>query len=242
MAIIKMEGFIQMKKYVIILAAGEGNRMGAESAKQFLLLGGKPILVHTIDNFLKHPHHHFEIIIVLKKSHMKIWHMLCEEYDYLNNLKIVFGGKERFHSVKNAIDTIPDEECIIGVHDGVRPFVSSEVINTVFTEAIIHGAIVPAIAMIPTIRMTDGNNNQSKNRNDFKVIQTPQVFRSEIIRAAYQTAYLPFFFDDATLVEYCGYKIELAEGNEENIKITLPIDYITAKALHSTKLKHDISY
>lgn len=233
---------MQEKKYIIILAAGEGNRMGAESAKQFLFLGDKPILLHTIDIFLYHPNHHFELILVLNKSHLEIWDTLCQEYNYLNELKIVIGGRERFHSVKNALDSIPEEDCYIGIHDGVRPFVSDEVIDTAFKEVVMHGIAVPAIDMIPTIRILDGQNNRSRNRNDFKIVQTPQVFRSKIIRKAYLVPYQSFFFDDATVAEHCGYEVKLVEGNEENIKITLPIDYITAKALQSTKHIHDISY
>ncbi|MBP2616643.1 2-C-methyl-D-erythritol 4-phosphate cytidylyltransferase [Chryseobacterium jejuense] len=237
-----MERLVRTKKYIIIVAAGKGNRMGAENAKQFLLLDGKPILIHTIDKFLNHPNHFFEIILVLNKSHLEIWDHLCQQYHYLKPIKIVIGGNERFHSVKNAIDTITDNQCYIGIHDGVRPFVSETVIHRAFSEVIKHGAIVPVVAMIPTIRITDGEDNRSMNRSDFKVVQTPQVFKSEIIKAAYQTPYQSSFFDDATVAEYCGYTIKLVEGNEENIKITLPIDYITAKALQKTKLIHDISY
>lgn len=233
---------MQKKKYIIILAAGEGNRMGADRAKQFLLLDDKPILIHTIDNFLQHPLHLFEIILVLNKHHLEIWNSLCEEFNYLSEVKIVIGGKERFHSVKNAIDSIPEKECYIGIHDGVRPFVSEKVIHKAFSEVKIHGAIAPVVAMVPTIRMTNGEQNHSKNRNDFKVVQTPQVFKSEIIRSAYQVPYQSSFFDDATVVEYCGYSIKLIEGNDENIKITLPFDYITAKAFQLTKVSHDISY
>ncbi|RKE81576.1 2-C-methyl-D-erythritol 4-phosphate cytidylyltransferase [Chryseobacterium sp. AG363] len=232
---------MRTKKYIIIVAAGEGNRMGAEIAKQFLPLDGKPILIHTIDAFLNHPTLIFDIILVLNNSHLEMWDNLCQQYYYLKPIKIVIGGRERFHSVKNAIDTITDHECYIGIHDGVRPFVSETVIERAFSEVIEHDAVVPIVPMIPTIRMTDGENNRSMNRTDFKVVQTPQVFRSEIIKRAYQTPYQSTFFDDATVVEFKGYTIKLIEGNDENIKITLPIDYLTAKALQKTKLIHDIS-
>lgn len=229
-----------MKNYIIILAAGKGNRLGAEMAKQFLPLNGKPILMHTIDKFINNLHHNFEIILVLNKDDIQIWKNFCELFIYDHSFRIVIGGKERFHSVKNALDTIEDPHCYIGIHDAVRPFVSKKVINAVFTEIREHHAVVPAVSMIPTIRRINEKGNMGVNRDEFKVIQTPQVFRSDVIKKAYETSYQSHFFDDATVAEYSGYTIKLIEGNEENIKITLPIDYITAKALKTKTLEYDI--
>lgn len=231
-----------MKKYLIILAGGVGNRLQANTAKQFLLLGGKPIVMHTIEKFLTNPKHQFNIILVLNKMNFGYWQKCCEEFNFNHKIEIVAGGKERFHSVKNALDTITDSDCYVGVHDGVRPFVAERVITEAFLEVVKYDAVVPAVPMIPTIRMIDGVKNKSMNRNDFKIVQTPQVFRYEVIQKCYETAYQTFFFDDATVVEYCGYPIKLIDGNEENIKITLPVDYITAKGLLKTDLHYDISY
>lgn len=229
-----------MKNYIIILAAGKGNRLGAEMAKQFLPLNGKPILMHTIDQFIDNVYHNFEIILVLNKDDLQIWEDFCEQFHYRHSIRIVMGGKERFHSVKNALETIEDRHCYIGIHDAVRPFVSKKVIDTAFTEIREHDAVVPCISMIPTIRRIDKKGNIGMNRDEFKIIQTPQVFRSDVIKKAYETSYQSHFFDDATVAEYCGYTIKLIDGNEENIKITLPIDYTTAKALKTKTLQYDI--
>jgi len=218
-----------MKKQLIIVAGGKGLRMGGEVPKQFLPVNGKPVLMLTIETF-----HRFDpemkIILVLPKEQQAYWNDLCTEYQFRIPYLLADGGDTRFHSVKNGLD-LADDDGLIGVHDGVRPFVSQEVISRCFDTANINKAAIPVIDVVETVRKINGEQSETVDRNNYKLVQTPQVFTTSLLKKAYGQEYTPLFTDDASVVEAMGVKVTLVEGNRENIKITTPFDMIIAKAL-----------
>ena len=218
-----------MKKQLIIVAGGKGLRMGGEVPKQFLPVNGKPVLMLTIETF-----HRFDpgmkIILVLPKEQQAYWNDLCTEYQFRIPYLLADGGDTRFHSVKNGL-ALADDDGLIGVHDGVRPFVSQEVISRCFDTANINKAAIPVIDVVETIRKISGEQSETVDRNSYKLVQTPQVFITSLLKKAYGQEYTPLFTDDASVVEAMGMKVTLVEGNRENIKITTPFDMIIAKAL-----------
>lgn len=221
-----------MKKYIIIVAGGKGLRMGGEVPKQFLPINGKPVLMRTMEAF-----HQFdeqiEIILVLPVAQQEYWKALCEEYTFALPYRLADGGETRFHSVKNGLDTIPiGEEGLVGVHDGVRPFVSAEVIARCYAEAARSGAVVPVIDVVETVRRLEGEGRSTTvNRDDYKLVQTPQVFSLSLLKEAYAQPYVSAFTDDASVVEALGHEVNLVQGNRENIKITTPFDLVVAEAI-----------
>jgi 2-C-methyl-D-erythritol 4-phosphate cytidylyltransferase len=224
-----------MHKYAIIVAGGKGERMGNDIPKQFLELAGKPILMHTIEKF-KSTFPTIEIILALPENQIDFWKELCSLSAFdVNSHQLVFGGKTRFNSVKNALELIK-QESIVAIHDGVRPLVSSETIIKCFNEAESKGNAIPSIDVIESLRHVSkqDNSNKSVARNCYQLIQTPQCFSSELILKAYQQDEDASFTDDASVVEALGEKINLVEGNKENIKITSPIDLKIAEVLLST--------
>jgi len=209
------------KRSVIITAGGIGKRMGTEIPKQFLLLKGKPIILHTIEKF-----HAFdrsmEIIVVLPDFYIPQWEILCQKFLFTVEHKVVTGGAERFYSIQNGLmETSGD---IIAVHDAVRPCVSNEVIGNCFRAAEKFGAAIPVLSITESLRKLDGENSTAVNREDYKIVQTPQCFKTEILQTAYRQTYSKLFTDDASVVEASGQKIQLVQGNRENIKITTPED------------------
>lgn len=220
-----------MKHGIIIVAGGQGERMGSVLPKQFIPIHGKPILMHTLELF-----HSWNttatLILVLPKSHQDYWKMLVRELNCEIPHQIVNGGETRFHSVRNGLMQLGDCD-LVGVHDGVRPLVSCQVIENCFTEAAIKGAVIPVIPLTETIRKQEGENNFSVNRADYVIVQTPQVFRYDWLTEAYGQEYTPAFTDDASVVENKGKTIHLVDGNAENIKITNPVDLIIAEKLLS---------
>jgi len=223
-----------MDYYAILVAGGKGLRMGGDIPKQFLPIHGRPVLMRTIDSFLE-AFDKIRIILVLPESQQEYWRELCEEYDFKTSVEIVSGGETRFHSVKNGLSLIPeDTEGIVGVHDGVRPFASVETIRRCYQAAEEHGAAVPVIPVVETIRqLLPEGDSQTVSRDDYRLVQTPQTFQISLLREAYRQPYQPFFTDDASVVEEMGYKIVLVEGNRENIKITTPADLKYAEYLMS---------
>lgn len=212
-----------MKKHVVIVAGGSGKRMGAEIPKQFLILNDKPVLLHTIEKFYRFSNE-IEIVLVLPKSQFDYWNKLAQEYQIKIQHSIVEGGKERFYSVKNGLESIESKNGLVAIHDGVRPCVSQETISKCFSEAAIYDCAIPYVDIQESIRFVDENSSQIVNRNNYKAIQTPQVFNIEKLRTAYQTNFDPKFTDDASVFENAGFDIHLVSGNRENIKITQPID------------------
>lgn len=217
-------------RIAIVVAGGSGTRMGAEIPKQFLLLRGEPILMHTLKVF------HgigsiFEIILVLPESQITVWKDLCVKYKFDIKHRVVAGGETRFQSVLNGLELVKDPEALVAIHDGVRPLVSIETIERCFAEAEKHGNATPAIKPVETIRYLDEKGSYPLDRNRVMLIQTPQVFKASIIKKSYQTPWQPSFTDDASVAEFSGERINLVEGNRENIKITTPQDLLVAEAL-----------
>lgn len=216
---------------VIIVAGGKGTRMHSDVPKQFLLLNGKPILMHTIERF-READASMQIVLVLPKDQHDYWQELCNTYNFAAPCTIVSGGATRFHSVSNGLQAVADEAELVGVHDGVRPFVSIDVIRECYNEAARSGAVVPVIDVVETLRhiLPDGSS-QTVSRSEYRLVQTPQVFRASLLRHAYEQEYTDAFTDDASVVEALGHPVTLVAGNRENIKITTPADLKTHPAL-----------
>jgi 2-C-methyl-D-erythritol 4-phosphate cytidylyltransferase len=218
-----------MQLYVVIVAGGSGKRMGAEIPKQFLELAGRPVLMHTIERF-KSFNETIEIITVLPENQIRHWCDLQEKYSFEVPQTLVKGGSHRFFSVRNGLKfvSVPG---LVAIHDGVRPFVSIDTIKRCFDTAEKLGNAIPAISPTESLRILTDQGSLPVNRFHVKQIQTPQVFSAELIKKAYQQEYSPEFTDDATVLEKCGEKINLIEGNRENIKITNPEDLLISTAL-----------
>lgn len=220
---------MQRKCYAVIVAGGSGSRMGGEIAKQFLMLGDKPILLHTIEAFLSLSFP-VEIILVVPASLRDYWKNFYKEQRLSFRHTLVSGGITRFHSVKNAMKYVP-EGALVAVHDGVRPFVSKDFLESLFAEAEEKRAVVPAVKVVDSLRYTDEDGSRPVERDKYVSIQTPQIFHSELLLDAYNQAYNPAFTDDASVVESRGTKIYLTEGRMLNIKITRPEDLTLAQAI-----------
>ena len=217
------------KKYAIIVAGGSGTRMGADVPKQFIKVGGKPLLHHTIEKFLSLSFP-VGIIVVVSPQWKEYWKKYCAETGFLERYAIPSGGITRFHSVQNALQYLPDDS-VVAVHDGVRPLVTAEFLERMFSEGEDLGNAVPAVAPVETVREVSGPESYVLRRDDIRLIQTPQVFRSEVLKAAYRLPYDPAFTDDASVVEAAGYRINLVDGLRYNIKITTPEDLELARPL-----------
>ncbi len=264
--------------YVIIVAGGKGLRMGSDIPKQFLPIGGKPVLMRTLERFREYDKD-LQIILVLPEAQQDYWRELCKEYGFLVEYQLANGGKTRFHSVQNGLALIPDDaEGVVGVHDGVRPFPSIDVIRNCYTTARDKKAVIPVIPVVETVRQLLSNgpqdirtHEQEKScspevrcqktsvtvpRDEYRLVQTPQTFDIQLLKAAYKRAqnqacldsaereqaqpkvkaanrqpYNDGFTDDASVVESYGHEITLVEGNRENIKITTPYDMKIAEVL-----------
>ncbi|MDG5799539.1 2-C-methyl-D-erythritol 4-phosphate cytidylyltransferase [Marinilabiliaceae bacterium ANBcel2] len=223
-----------MVKSVIIVAGGKGVRMGGDIPKQFLLLGGSPLLMHTINRFSDAGFDN--IVLVLPSPELqKYWKELCDHYSYGVEHIVAEGGETRFHSVQNGLQFV-DESGYIAVHDGVRPFVSYDTIERVVDEVLKSDAVIPVVEMIESLREISNEESRSCDRTSFCIVQTPQIFKGEVLKKAYQQTFRSTFTDDATVVEAAGYEITLVKGNMENIKITTPFDFVVAEALLKEKL------
>lgn len=214
-----------MIRCILIVAGGKGLRMGGDLPKQFLPIGadGKPVLMHTIAAF-----HRFDteltIIVVLPKEQQTYWKQLCTHHHFTINHTVATGGETRFHSVKNGLALIPSSAALVGVHDGVRPFVSQAVIARCYALAATKRAVIPVVEVVETMRHITPTGSETVNRSAYKLVQTPQVFDVELLKRAYKQAFTPLFTDDASVVEALHIPIYLTEGNRENIKITTPFD------------------
>lgn len=217
----------ERKKYAIIVAAGSGTRMGGDTPKQFLSIGGKPILRHTIEQFLSLSFP-VGIIVVLSPEKKAWWKQYCTDTGFLERYAVPSGGITRFHSVSNALQYLPDDT-VVAIHDGVRPFVTTEFLEKMFAAGEEMGNAVPACPPVETVREVSGPESYVLRRDDIRLIQTPQVFRSEVIKAAYKLPYDPSYTDDASVAEAAGYRINLVEGLRYNIKITTPEDLEIAR-------------
>lgn len=222
-----------MKRYVIMVAGGKGLRMGGEVPKQFLPLEGRPVIMRSIDVFVR-TFPDIKVILVLPAEQHAYWQQLCREYGFDTEVQVAQGGATRFHSVCNGLALVPDgeEDALVGVHDGVRPFVSEATITACYSRAATDGAVVPVVRVVETVRriLPDGSS-RTENRDDFRLVQTPQVFSAPLLKAAYRQPYTPAFTDDASVVEALGHAVALEQGNPENIKLTQPADLKLAHGL-----------
>lgn len=218
-----------MTQYVLIVAGGKGLRMGTDLPKQFLPIGGKPILMHTIDAFYTY-NRDIRIILVLPRNQQAFWLDLCRKYCFDRPLQIVDGGETRYHSVKNGLALV-ETPALVGVHDGVRPFVSSEVIGRCYAKALQNRAVVPCIRVVETVRHLQDGGSITVPRDEYRLVQTPQVFDAALLKQAYEQPYVSQFTDDASVVEAMGVSVSLVEGHRENIKITTPFDLKIASVL-----------
>ena len=220
------------KDYIIIVAGGKGQRMGSSVPKQFLLLCGKPVLMHTIEAFHSYSTS-LEIILVLPEEQQTHWKELCEEYGFTTPHTVVSGGSTRFESSRNGISVIPDDtDGVVGIHDGVRPLVSAAVIDRCYESARENYAAIPVMPLTDTLRFV-GESGCGRNvlRSDYVIVQTPQVFDIALAKRAFSLPYKESFTDDASVVEDLGCQVSVVEGCRENIKLTTPFDMKVAEAI-----------
>ena len=222
-----------MEKYAIIVAGRKGLRMNADVPKQFIPIKGKPVLMRTIEAFVRYDAA-IHVILALPSAQIDYWNDLCAEYAFplAAGIQVVEGGETRFHSVRNALRTVDAHvESLVAVHDGVRPFVSIGTISSAFDEAARSGAAVPVVDSVDSVRELNADGSVAKDRSKLKLVQTPQVFLSSVLKSAYRQEFSSLFTDDASVVEADGHPIVLTSGNRENIKITTPFDLKVADVL-----------
>lgn len=207
---------------VIIVAGGKGLRMGSELPKQFLTIGRKPVLMRTIEAFYNFDKS-IRIIVALSASYREHWSKLCEGYGFSIYHEVVDGGETRFHSVKNGLELVGDG--LVAVHDAVRPFASVALLKSCFDAAKEFKAVIPVLEVTDSLReILDEKDSKIVDRSRFRLVQTPQVFDSVLLKNAYEVDFSESFTDDASVVESYGYSIHLVAGERTNIKITTPFD------------------
>ena len=238
--------------YIIIVAGGKGLRMGSDIPKQFLPIGGKPVLMRTLERFRAYSPA-LQIVLVLPKAQQAYWQQLCEEYHFEVDYLLADGGETRFHSVQHGLALIPDDaQGVVGVHDGVRPFPSIDVIRNCYETARKEKAVIPVVPVVETLRYIFCKDYRTIDtqeekvlqscspckktsatvpRSDYRLVQTPQCFDIQLLKAANRQPYNDGFTDDASVVEAFGHTITLVNGNRENIKITTPYDLKIAEVL-----------
>lgn len=216
-----------MRKYAVIVAGGSGLRMGADKPKQFLLLRGKPILHYTIQAFFK-SYSDIQIFLVLPQDFIQEGQALLQDLDASIDLQFVIGGATRFHSVQNGLKCIT-EPGIVFVHDGVRCLLTDKLIKACYEQAVSKGSAIPAVAATDSIRIIQGASSQVADRNLVRIIQTPQTFQTSLLLPAFDTDFKESFTDEATVLEAAGQKVQLIEGDHQNIKITRPVDLLIAE-------------
>lgn len=210
-------------RYIIVVAAGSGRRMGAVLPKQFLVVAGRPILMHTLRRLYAFDRS-MNLLLVLHPDYFSYWQEQLEAFAFDVPHTVVAGGEERFHSVKSALNTITSDQAVVGIHDGVRPFVDVGTLTRCFEMAENNGSAVPVVALNDSVRVVYGEVNRSIERSSLRIVQTPQCFQLAVLRKAFTQPYSPSFTDDASVAEAAGYSIQLVEGNRENIKVTTPED------------------
>ncbi len=218
-----------MEQTSIIVAGGSGKRMNTGIPKQFLLLNGIPVLMRTINAFNRY-NPEMKLIVALPAEQMRYWKTLCKTHNFSVPHIVTEGGETRYHSVKNAMDQV-SSGCLVAVHDGVRPLISNALIQTCFDTAAILGNAIPAVELSESIRKVKGKTSTTADRSRFVLVQTPQVFTSEVLIEAFRQPYKSLFTDEANLVEAAGHAIHLVSGQQENIKITTMVDMYFASAI-----------
>jgi len=223
-----------MELYALIMAGGAGQRMAAEMPKQFLLLHGQPILMHTLKAFYQYQPS-IKLALVIPQQQEELWQKLCNEYAFGLSHLLAYGGKERFDSVRNGLQEISKSEgfdaenSLIAIHDAVRPMVGVDLIGACFESAQRYGSAIPVTSLVDSLRRREGQWSLAEDRKDFCAVQTPQVFRAKALLEAYNQPYRPSFTDDASVMEAAGHRIRLVEGHRRNIKITVPEDLLLAE-------------
>jgi 2-C-methyl-D-erythritol 4-phosphate cytidylyltransferase len=212
-----------MQKVALIVAGGKGERMNADIPKQFLLLNGTPILMHTLKQFS----HFEEIVLVLPHSQFDYWRELCSNYNFTQKHTLVAGGTTRFYSVKNGLEKI-EENSVIAIHDGVRPLISKKLIDSLITKTKNGVGVIPIVPVKDSIRKVEGENSVHLDRSNLYKVQTPQCFLSTDIKEAYTQEFSDTFTDDASVFEANGGKINTLLGEEKNLKITTREDLTIA--------------
>ena len=221
-----------MEKYLVVVAGGKGSRLDPNTSKQFLLLDGLPLLMHTIQAFKFIPD--LNIIVVLPEHHYTTWKTLCARFQFTTPHQLAPAGPKRFHSVKSGLNQVPDKS-LVAIHDGVRPLIAPTVAKRCFELAERKGSAVPVILIRESMRKTEESLNHAVNRDQFRIVQTPQVFHSSLIKKAYRNNFDERFTDDASVFEHIGGQIHLTEGNRDNIKITDKLDLLLAEMLIKMK-------
>ena len=225
-----------MRTVAIIVAGGNGTRFGAEMPKQFLDLSGTPVLMRTIQAFWDCGENEvtpFEVIVTLPSSQVGLWRQLCEKHGFVLPHHVVAGGETRWHSVKNALDSL-NRSCdvdVIAVHDGVRPLVSTDLIRHAINTARRCGSAIPVVMLNDSVRQVDGSISHALDRSSLRAVQTPQAFDSRLLIDAYAQPFEPMFTDDASVVEHYGHSVTLVDGEYQNLKITRPLDLALAEYL-----------
>lgn len=216
-------------EYAIIVAGGKGTRIKSSTPKQFLELNGVPIIIHTLNAFVRYSRD-IRIILVLPEDDLTTWEQLSKKHRFTTPLTLQTGGDTRFQSVKRGLQKI-EGAGLVAIHDGVRPLISEDIIGASFRLAAVHQSAVAAVRLKESIRMTDMDNTKAVDRSRFRLIQTPQTFDVTLIKKAYEAKEDPGLTDDASVAERAGHVISLFEGSYENIKITTPEDLVVAAAL-----------
>jgi 2-C-methyl-D-erythritol 4-phosphate cytidylyltransferase len=216
-------------KYAVMVAGGTGSRMVSGTPKQFMSLAGRPVLMHAITAFV-HTIPSIRIILVLPPDYFSYWKALAARHHFDIEHQQVEGGEQRFHSVKNGLEIIP-EDALVAIHDGVRPFIGKSLIEEAFQCAQQYGSAIPCIALNESVRRIEGDNSRPFPRDLLRIVQTPQVFHARLIKNAYKQDFQESFTDDATVLENSGLPVHLIQGDPLNIKITYPEDLIMAEAI-----------
>ncbi len=214
---------------MILVAGGKGLRMGTALPKQFLPLSEKPVLYHAVKTF-RDTFPDIKIILVLPEEHISYSNMLLQAFEERIELTVVKGGTTRFHSVQNGLKAIEDKG-IVFIHDAVRPLIDSALLQRCYEQAILHGNAIPCVAAIDSMRQWDGTSFTAINRDELRIVQTPQTFQTDLILKAFEQPYNEAFTDEATVLENMGLPVYLVEGSRRNIKITTPEDLKMAEAL-----------
>lgn len=218
-----------MNKYAVIVAGGSGSRMNSSVPKQFILLKDKPVLYYTLQRFLE-AFEDMKIILVLPEEYVGTGQEIIDAWFDYSRIKITTGGRSRFHSVQNGLKLI-QEESIVMVHDAVRCLLTSALIRNCYDAAVEFGAAIPVVDCKDSVRYVTGHSNEALERRNVKLVQTPQAFLSTILLPAYQIDYKDKFTDEASVVEAFGMKVHLVPGEDDNIKITRPVDLVMAEKI-----------
>ena len=222
-----------MKKYAVIVAGGTGQRMGATTPKQFLLLQGRPVLWHTLNTFLR-SYEDIQIILVLPKANVSEGESLRKNLHAEQRIILTEGGDTRFQSVKNGL-LLVKEDSVVFVHDGVRCLITEELIHRCYNQTAVKGSAIPVVTATDSIRIMEDEDHYVMNRNNVRIVQTPQTFQSKLILAAFEQSFDEGFTDEATVVEASGENVYLVEGEYDNIKITRPVDLLIAEKILSER-------